>query len=438
MKKTVFSFKAVLLLFASGAILFALSVLLHADDDSPESRGEKSRPGAFSTSAVGHAGMYDILKRLGFPVLRSAGNTLGMLDGRGTLIVAEPSLYLIDDEDGRRLLDVPRLLLVLPKWYGKADEKRPAWLENMNPVALGTARQTLSLVTVRGDVLRTDWPAEWQNNQLGIAPAKPAGVNVVQLIRSRDTRQSSLSIKPIVGDKDGMLVGEIVDRGRRIWILSDPDVMANHGIGEGNNAAFMVKLVNTLRFINNNDAGAAIVFDETVHGFREAEGSFVKLLFRFPFVVVTALLAASGILLLLAGVGRFGAPRVPKPVLDFGKYGLINNSARLLDYAGYHAGTLRRYIVMTVRTTAQALHAPQSLDEKQLAAWLDRIGKARGASVSCMAVLQEAARASSGSGNERGGGEKANLPRLFECARAIHKWKGELLHGSAKSRQHRQ
>lgn len=434
MKKAVFSFKAVMLLFASGAILFALSVLLHAYDYTPESHGAKSRPGAFSTSAVGHAGMYDILKRLGFPVLRSAGNTLGMLDGRGTLVVAEPSLSLVTAEDGRRLLDVPRLLLVLPKWHGKADEERPAWLESVTPMHLDTVRQTLALVTARGDVTRTDWPAEWEHNRLGIAPSKPDGANVVQLVRPLDTRQTSYGLKPVVGNKDGMLVGEIADGDRRIWVLADPDVMANHGIGEGNNAAFMVKLVDTLRFLNNKDAGAAIVFDETVHGYREAEGSFVKLLFRFPFVVVTALLAASGILLLCAGAGRFGSPEKPNPVLDFGKSGLISNSARLLDYAGYHAGTLQRYIVMTVRTTAQALHAPSNLDAIQLAAWLDRIGKARGASVSCTAILHEAARARGGGGD----GNNANVPRLFECARAIHTWKGEILHGSAKSRQHHQ
>ncbi|CAK7072405.1 MAG: hypothetical protein DELT_01939 [Desulfovibrio sp.] len=427
MKKAVFSPKALILLFAGGAVLFALSVLLHAYDDTPESRGEKSRPGAFSTSAIGHAGFYDTLRRMNFPVLRSAGNTLGMLDGRGTLIVAEPSLARINDEDGRRLLEAPRLLLVLPKWHGTMDEDRPAWVSSMTPVHSNVARQTLSLVSVRGEVVRTDWPTEWKNNTLGIVPTKPAGVDAVQLIRSR-------SIKPLVGDADGMLLGEISERGRRIWVLADPDVMANHGIGEGDNAAFMVELIDTLRFWNNKDAGAAIVFDETVHGYRDAEGSVVKLLFRFPFVVVTFLVLASGLLLLFAGVGRFGAPRTPKPPLDFGKSGLIGNSARLLDYAGYHAGTLRRYIVMTVRSTAQALHAPQHLDEKQLAAWLDRIGKARGATIASTAVLQEAARAGGVSGDP----EKANLARLFECVRAIHKWKGEILHGSAKNRQHRQ
>ena len=35
---------------------------------------------------------------------------------------------------------------------------------------------------------------------------------------------------PIVGSADGMLIGEIADRNRKIWVLSDPDVIANHGL----------------------------------------------------------------------------------------------------------------------------------------------------------------------------------------------------------------
>ena len=37
-----------------------------------------------------------------------------------------------------------------------------------------------------------------------------------------------------------ILLGEIIDRGRRITVLSDPDIIENHGIGQGDNAALAV------------------------------------------------------------------------------------------------------------------------------------------------------------------------------------------------------
>ncbi len=416
---TPFSRTAVLLLITCAAALLAASVLLHAYDDTPEAHGAKSNPGSWSGSAVGCAGFYEVLRTFKRPVARGTGNVLAMVGARGTLIVAEPDLRRMDEAEGAKLLAAPRLLLVLPKWRGEPDPKRPAWLESIEPRPLDDARRTLALVSGEGDVYRTDRPKAWKHNDIGLSPALP---EVTQLLRSR-------ILRPVVGDADGMLVGELDLEGNRVWIISDPDVLSNQGIGRGDNAAFMIALMDALRAWKNTDLGAPLVFDETVHGFQSPQGSPLKLLFQFPFVVVTALACAAGLLLVLAGTERFGAPLRPKPAIDFGKAGLLANGARLLDYAGHQAVVLRRYARMTVRSTAQALHAPAGLDEPALAAWLDRVGKARGAQRSCAAILAHIAAVES---------DTPDAPaRLFACARDIHTWKGELLHGSATDRRHR-
>ena len=439
MKRLVFSRSSLGLLLACAVGLFALSVILHAYDNDPVATEARSRPGTYSVSALGYAGFYDTLRRLDRPVNRSVGNTLAMVGARGTLVVAEPDLEHVSSAEGMKLMGAPRLLLVLPKWSGEPDEERPVWIAQARPLHLDYARSTLHLVSGRSDVYRRAWPApeEWKFNGLGFIPTAPAGsegARMLQMIRSRELR-------PVLGTEEGMLVGEMTSGNRVIWVLADPDIMANHGLGNGQNAALMVALLDNLRRWRNSDAGAPIVFDETVHGFLEAEGTPLKLLFRFPFAVVTLLICGTAVLLVLAGSSRFGAARRARPGLDFGKRQLIDNGARLLDYGGHQAVTLERYIRMTVRSTAQALHAPAKMGEADLPAWLDRIGKSRGVQRRCVEILRRAALA--GRGGEGGGagdsGGKSNvkLAGLFDCARDIYLWKGEMLHGSSASRLNR-
>ena len=177
---------------------------------------------------------------------------------------------------------------------------------------------------------------------------------------------------PIVATDAGTLVGEIRDGNRRILILSDPDPIENHAIAvEASMRAFVVALLGALR------RDGRIVFDETVHGLAGAAASPLNLLFRFPYIVVTfQLLVALG-LLFLAATTRFGAEEPLPPPIGFGKAGLIENSAALLDRAAHRADILRRYLKMMLRETGRRLRAPADLDESALAQWLDRLGATR-------------------------------------------------------------
>lgn len=418
MKNVPFSRSAVIILAAAATGLFALSVLMHAYGSNTVSSGSKAKPGAYSVSAIGHAGFYEVLRRLKVPAKRSIGNTLNTVGSQGTLILAEPDMQRIKSEDSLKFLKVPRLLLVLPKWYGQADEMKPAWISQALPMPRSTTLATLALVDKsNGQVLLKPWPAKWAVNEIGY---NPSGSGSAQLMTSKGMR-------PVVGTEEGMLVGEISDGDRRVWVLSDPDIMSNHGLKNGDNAIFMVTLVEKLRRLNNSDSQAPLVFDETVHGFHQAENSPLKMFFKFPFVVLTLLAGAAAILLILAGGGRFGAPQKPRPNLDFGKAHLIGNSARLLDYAGHQAEVLIRYVRLNVRAAAKALHAPAGLSEQAAADWLDRVGRARGLKVSSSEILRSLAAIDPS--------DRKNLPRLFECARAIHRWKGEM-YGSSTRRRH--
>ena len=413
-----FSRSALLVLFSCGVLLFALSVLLPAYDTAPRAVSA-SITNSYNASAVGHAVLYEMLRRLDFPLSRRLGGQ-PIPRGRGALLVlAEPDSRL-PAESGAELLFAPCRLLVLPKWRGVKDEKHPGRIVKARPLPVDeAARVYLTFADATGTVVRTLWPSAWTVNELGVTPS---GGEVVQLVRSAKMR-------PVVGTKAGMLVGELREGGSRVWVLSDPDVLSNHGLVRGDNAAFMIALLAAIRGEGPGRAGSPVVFDESLHGFRQPEDTSLRLLFSFPFSLVVLLICASGALLALAGARRFGVPQRAAPACAFGTEELIANSARMLDYAGYQDTTLRRYARMTLRAAGRALHAPPGLAERALTAWLDSIGRARGVEASCAEILNEIDRTPSG-------GRRA-LERLFTLAGNMHQWKEEILHDAGTRGQTR-
>jgi hypothetical protein len=418
-----FSRRVIILFVAAMSAMFALSLLILANEDNVN-RGNGAGPGVYSASAVGYAGFYNLLKSLDTAALASERDPLSDAGYRGTLIVAEPMIQLImsgGSDSSVKLTEARRLLLVLPKWNWRQDVRKPEWVSEMTPAPLSDAEFVLALAVAGSSVSRQAAPDAWEVNDIGRAPRIDGAAQLVRL---------SGDMRAVVGDGENALVAEITEDGRTVWILSDPDVMSNHGIMKGENGAFMVSLIEKLSSAENGDYGGkpAIVFDETVHGYFARDVSALKMMFSFPFAIVTVLLVLSALMLVGAGFSRFGAPAAPAPVLDFGKEQLIDNCARLLDYGGHHATVLDRYVRMTRNSAARTLHAPNGLRGERLAEWADTIGRSRGVSESCAALLLELSSAL--------GGRRADIPRLTDIARRAHKWKGEILNGSSVHSRH--
>ena len=382
--------------------------------------GRPSQPGAdavgpstFSRSAIGHAGVADMLQRLGVTVIKSRDNSVDKLGKDGVLVIAEPRPTALSEPALRALLDARAILLVLPKWTGRASETKPGWVAVVEQKPTSDAQWVLNLVAPGAEVVRETNPAAWTTNVLLRTPHVAAPV---QLMRS------SL-MRPIIAGDAGMLVGEL-NRNRAIWVLADPDLIANHGIGEGDNATLALAMINRLRGRNG-----PVVFDETVHGYLAQAASPLALVVQFPFVVATIQVAAALALLLWATMARFGAPQSAPPPLSAGRQGLLQNIAKLIAFAGHQQVMVRRYVQETVRDTAGQLHAPRGLSGQALAAWLTRVGEARGVSVDCASIVGEVEAL-----DDR---RRPDLSPLVRIARDIHRWKREIIDGrSGHSRGH--
>ncbi len=317
-------------------------------------------PSAFSRSAIGYAGIADVMHKLGVRVVKSRTDSVAQLDPAGVLVVAEPSSGVAAQRMSR-LMNAHTVLLVLPKWIGKESGSHRGWIasaELLSPVLVRAAAQVGSI-----DVVRVPRVTSWSRNEIGRVPVIAEGG--VQLIKSN-------RLRPVIGDQNGMLVGELRSGARRLWILADPDPMQNHGLADPDNAVFAVTLINALRGTDGN-----VVFDVVVHGFEDKGGSPFRLLFEFPFVLATIQGAIAVALLLWATMRRFGAPVSPPVELPSGKLSLIAATAGLLDYARHRPIIIQRYVHAIVQDVARQLHAPAGLSGEGLMAWLGRTARAR-------------------------------------------------------------
>jgi hypothetical protein len=362
-------------------------------------------PSTFSRSAVGYAGVADVLQKLDLPVVKSRSDSLGEAARGGVLVIAEPLPGAGNEAIMRTLLKADTILLILPKWIGRQSNDKPIWIGDATQIEPEVAAWALHLVAPKADL--TDANTEtWTTNTLNLTPALDPPIRLMHGDR----------LQPIIGGADGMLLGELRDKNRRIWVLSDPDVMSNHGLAHSGNAALAVAIIERLR-----SGPGSVVFDETIHGFSAAPGNPLRFLFRFPFVMATIQGALTIALLLWATVGRFGTPQPAPPALNAGRQGLLENIAKLVEIGGHREVMIKRYVLETLRDVGRQLHAPRGLSTAALIGWLQRVAAARNVTTDCGALIEEAAML--------GESRARNPASLVRLAREIHRWKGEILDG---------
>jgi hypothetical protein len=363
-------------------------------------------PSAFSRSAIGYAGIADVMHRLGARVVKNRNeDAVGSLDPEGVLVVAEPL-----DAPAQRLstlMNAHTVLLILPKWSGQPSPTHRGWISSARELSESMAKSATQIGNV--EVVRVPKVTAWSRNEVGRVPVISQGG--VQLIKSS-------RLRPVVGTDQGMLVGELRSGARRTWILADPDPMQNHGLADPDNAAFSVALINALRGADGN-----IVFDEVVHGVTEKTSSPLKMLFEFPFVLATIQGVIAVALLLWATMRRFGAPLTPPVELKSGKRSLIETTANLLDFGRHRPIVIQRYVHEIIQDVARQLHAPAGLAEPALIDWLRRTNRARDAQIDCGAVARRT--------DELVAAGRGASTQLATLARDIFRWKREVTDGGS-------
>jgi hypothetical protein len=400
----VFSPKVMLGWTAAVAAAFALSIYLLAFGGGDSQRNAVG-PSAYSRSAIGYAGLAELLRQVGIPVIKARSGEV--VSNRGKLLIlAEPPPLTAQGLGHFAFGDADRVLVILPKWRGYRSLSHSGWISEATLLPLAFSDQTIEKAGATGKTARVVRPERWTTNRLGVAPEVDSVLQVIH-----DTQ-----LTPIVGAGNQVLVGEQADRNGRIWILSDPDLVSNHGLFIGRNAEFAIRLVNALR-----PAGGEVAFDESVHGYRAPSSNLLTLMLQFPFVVVTIQLLAASALLLWATMPRFGLPAPAPEMLAAGKQSLIRNAAVLLRYSRHREIIIASYLRSTIRSVARELRSPPGLDWPGMIDWLARVGASRGVTVDLRHLVSRA------EDLVTSGARNARTPA--EIAHDAHCWKREILNG---------
>lgn len=387
---------------------------------------ESYRADSYSPSSVGFQALVEVLEALELPVTVSTWSSGTRAAEGGVLILGIPeasthSGAVLRDEQGQPvsvghhvrsvLAKASISVVVLPKYRPRGAADNPDWVVGVDPVAVEWVAANVrecglaipDVVRLAADTMGTGW----ETGGLGPLPSIP-GCQLLAHGRGLD---------PIVDCDGGVLIGEIDGPGgKRVVLVSDPDLLNTHGLAHAENASLAVRLIEHLR----RDGG--IVVDEVVHGYGRRP-SFWRHVLRLPYLLLPlhALLLLAG--LLWAGADRFGSPRGEVRSITPGHHELIRNTASLMRASGgsHSTSVLAHYAQGRIGHLRHRFAIPESVRGKALTARLDTIGAARGTRESWSAL--DSALASYARTRE-------DPHTTLDLAARIHAWTQEMIDGS--------
>lgn len=417
-----------LLLAGLSLLLFLAVVVLDLRRTTERSIG----PDGYSRSGLGHTGLLALLQERGVPVVHSRWRSDAHAGPDTLLVIAEPRADLTGGR-GRttwsRLFAAPRhVLLVLPKRRALfASRHSDRWVGATGFVPLAAVREVLTPFDLEVLARPEDPPPE-DGIPFPLPPPAPSGPEAEpEPLRAwRSARgwpapdlsdlqllEPGRGLVALLECEEGVLVGRLnLAGGPTVTIVSDPDLLANHGLLRGRNAEIALSLLEDAR-----ERRRPVVWDETWHGFVR-EPSVSSLLLERPLGLLVGALALLGAVAVWAGSVRFGGARALPPLLEGGKAFLVRNTADLLRVGGHSSDALRRYARATYREVERRLH----LEGRPPAEVRSGVAQAAAARTlpgpdDIETLVEQAA----GRGHDARG--------LVLAAARIHRWREELTHG---------
>jgi hypothetical protein len=348
-------------------------------------------------------------------ILAGTQHRLGSAQAQNSAIarvLAAPDVDTGDDHDSAILTQLLEgghtVLVVLPKWRpSRSDERsREPKLSHVMRVDAKRVTALLHKIDEDAEIVRAD-ELDVPVNGFGAEPdvARP------QLVRSD-------ALLPLVGGDAGILVGEMRQENGRTVVVSDPDLLANCGLGRGENAALALALVDSLR----GEAGTVLI-DETLHGLERVPSVWGELV-RAPLKFGSAHVALLFVAAVLAGAARFGKPRPLRGGWREGKEALLENIADLMQRVGHVRVAVGRYFDTTVERLAEYHRAPRTLERPARLDWVaGRLGEKRADELRALAAAAHAPIPPHSS-------RRSERAAMLALATRIHRFREEVLHGA--------
>jgi hypothetical protein len=396
---------------ASVLFLVAAVALVAMDDGVRPALGAKAQSGptARSTSALGYGAFVEMLEALRVPVIVSAfGAEEG---GRETaaVVLLEPRAGTVPQSTIDNARATEAVLVVVPKWNWTANPRNRAWARSVSLIPTDEAVRAVSELIPDIRLVRPGGSVNWRSPSRDARPTIAAPQFVV-----------SDRLRPVIASDQGILVGTLESGPRTIWVLSDPDLMSNHGIGRGDNALLAASIIDDMR-----GTGQTVLFDETVHGGVKSTNAW-RSFFEPPLVGVTTVFAAAALLLGWAAFKRFGTPLPEGRPIARGTNALIESTTDLLRRHGSAADMLGRYATAVFRESAAAIAGPHRGSQPDLELIMDEAAKRSGIR------SYTALRLETGSAVRAA---QSSPQAALKFATVLHQWKENLLDGPGRRKR---
>ena len=389
---------AVLLVVISAVSLFGLMLLFAY---APDLRSENSNGGdTVSRSAIGFAGLKELLTLSGVPTELDRG-LLSRPDTR-------PSLVILTPEAGTAARDlseyeyVAPTLIILPKWIVTPQIPREDWVSKFGAVPV--VQTTAMLQQIAPGVTLAMRPGSAKNVEVILSPTAPPGFSAFILPHVEELRSIGGAKSLLIARNYGPVLAMAKHAGHPVYILSDPDLMNDHGLSDRVAARAALMMIAQLR-----QGTGPVRFDVTLNGLGR-DPSLLRAIFQTPLVGATICALLAALLIGWHAASRFGAPLAPGQVFARGKKVLAANTADLLRMMGRDGAMAARYVqsardMALARLGARRASAPE---QDELLAIIER-GESLGVTYAELAREAEAARTS------------ADLQRIAEKAYAWRK-----------------
>lgn len=316
-------------------ILVAFSAARYFTFDRPTESEASPNRSTYNSGPTGTKAFYQVLERSGRPVgrWRESFRQLEQEGRHSTLIMIGPfePATLRDPQEiralerwvsnGGKLLLVTRhlqfgfrgsrLRMTLPAATGSEAEIDPKSDRYILQPTRVTRRLRGLAISRQASRLRLD--------QSPIDPASAAHIDDLAPLSAPEDLTGDL-VGPLsapithLGDEDGAILIDFNFGGGRVLLLTDPFVMANNGIGQGENLDLMLNLVGEI-YEPADGSGGLVLFDEYHHGYRNDSNPLFTLLRGTPWPLIL-LQAALLVFLLCHHLSRRFTRPLPRPVID--------------------------------------------------------------------------------------------------------------------------
>lgn len=266
-------------------------------------------------------------------------------------------------------------LIVMPKWRGSVLRDGIAGQSDL--LALPAIQERLNRVELSSKHLSRNAP-EFEEAQVGLKQFQQMKIALYQA-QTFDRESLSDDCKEIVGMPSGALLVRCDDN-PDVYLLSDPDLVTNHGLALADNASFAVALFEYLRGVGEtrpvyiDTTGAPLDDKKPVDEGRsyERSGSDLKRFFAYPLSAIWGTLFVVVAICFWRGFWRFGPPlKDSSGNIELSKSAAIEATARLLRLSGNDGRMVSQFVLHLLADKAQLLFGPGAGNE----AGIDRLFK---------------------------------------------------------------